>query len=195
MSLLAALRHLRRCAIAVALCLLPVLALAQTSALHQAGAGEDSVKAAYLLKFLNYVAWPAAAFAGPDAPYVIGVAGDDGVLAELQRQATGHGVSRRPVAVRRIVPGDPLAGLQVLYVGERVERARLAAWLRQLHGAPVLAVSDADGGLQLGSMINFRLVDERVRFEVALEPVRRAGLELNTRLLSVAVNVLKGMPP
>jgi hypothetical protein len=43
-------------------------------------------------------------------------------------------------------------------------------------------------------MINFRLVDERVRFEVALEPVQRAGLELNSRLLSVAIAVIKGAP-
>jgi hypothetical protein len=41
-------------------------------------------------------------------------------------------------------------------------------------------------------MINFRLVDDRVRFEVALDPVRRANLQLNSRLLSVAIAVNKG---
>jgi hypothetical protein len=64
-----------------------------------------------------------------------------------------------------------------------------------LHTQPVLAISDADGALELGSMINFRLVDARVRFEVALDPVRRSGLELNTRLLSVAIAVNKGSQP
>jgi len=88
------------------------------------------------------------------------------------------------------VPG----GLHVLYTGARSDRVRQAALARQAKGMPVLLVSDAAGALEQGSMINFRLVDERVRFEVALEPVQRAGLELNSRLLSVAIAVIKGTP-
>jgi hypothetical protein len=166
--------------------------LAQTSALRQVGPSEDNVKAAYLLRFLNYVEWPAASFAGPDTPYMIGVASDDAVLGELQRQAIGRSVNHRPVAVRRVNAGDPVAGLHVLFIGDR---ARQAALLHQVHGLPVLAVTESDGALEQGSMINFLLVDERLRFEVALDPVKRSGLELNTRLLSVASTVIKGTQP
>jgi hypothetical protein len=167
-------------------------ALAQTSVLHPAGGpSEDSVKAAYVLKFLNYVEWPPSAINGP---YVIGVANDDAMLAELQRQSAGRSINRREVKVRRIAADEPLGGVQVLFAGGRNERARQAV-LQQASGQPVLLVSDAEGALQQGSMINFRLVDQRVRFEVALEPVRRAGLQLNTRLLSVAIAVIKGTEP
>lgn len=166
-------------------------ALAQVSALHPTGPSADSVKAAFILKFLNYVEWPAAAFAAADAPYVIGVEGADGVLAELQRQGAGHKFNGRAVAVRRVGAAEVPAGVQLLFIGER---ARIAPLLRELR-APVLVVSDADGALDLGSMINFRLVDDRVRFEVALEPVRNAGLQLDSRLLSVAIAVNKGNAP
>jgi hypothetical protein len=170
-------------------------ALAQTSALHPGGgASEETVKAAYLLKFLNYVGWPKAAFADDDGVYVIGVANDDGMLEELQRQAAGRRINSRPVTVRRVAAGEVPAGLQVLYTGGRNDRVHQAALARQAKGMPVLLVSDAEGALEQGSMINFRLVDERVRFEVALEPVQRAGLELNSRLLSVAIAVIKGTP-
>jgi hypothetical protein len=190
-----AIQRRRHMLVAGALWCASALAMAQTSALRQAGPSEDSVKAAYLLRFLNYVDWPPASFAGPDAPYVIGVANDDAMLAELQRQAIGRSVNRRPVTVRRVNAGDALAGLHVLFVGGRNDRARQAALLHQVHAVPVLAVTEADGALEQGSMINFRLIDERLRFEVALDPVKRSGLELNTRLLSVASAVIKGAQP
>jgi hypothetical protein len=181
----------RRLLAAALLCLPFALAHAQTSALHPAGASAAVVKAAFLLKFLNYVEWPASTFGGDDAPYIIGAAGDDGVAAELQRQAAGHAFNGRQVSVRR-VGAEPPAGLHLLFVGSRADHARLSALLRELRGTPVLLVTDADGALDLGSMINFRLVDDRVRFEVALEPVQRANLQLNSRLLSVAIAVNKG---
>jgi hypothetical protein len=177
------------------LCLAGATVLAQTSALRPAGPSEDNVKAAYLLKFLNYVEWPAASLGPADAPYVIGVADDDAMMAELQRQAIGRTVNRRPVAVRRLGAGESPAGLHVLFIGAHGERGRLGALLRQVHGLPVLAVTEADGALEQGSMINFRLVDQRLRFEIALDPVKRSGLELNTRLLSVASAVIKGAQP
>jgi hypothetical protein len=173
------------------LCLPLAFAQAQTSALHPAGPSAAAVKAAFLLKFLNYVEWPAQSFGGADAPYVIGALGDDGVAGELQRQAAGHTFNGREVTVRRVGAELP-AGLHVLFVGAHAERARMAALLRDVRSTPALLVTDADGALDQGSMINFRLVDDRVRFEVALEPVRRAGLQLNSRLLSVAIAVNKG---
>ncbi len=59
----------------------------------------------------------------------------------------------------------------------------------------MLLITESDGALAQGSMINFRIVEERVRFEVATDPVERAGLKLNTRMLSVALNIVKGTPP
>jgi hypothetical protein len=190
-----ALQRRRRLLLAGALWCASALVLAQTSALRQAGPSEDNVKAAYLLRFLNYVEWPPASFAGSDAPYVIGVANDDAMLAELQRQSIGRSVNHRPVTARRVSGGDALAGLHVLFVGGRNDRGRQAALLHQVQAVPVLAVTEADGALEQGSMINFRLIDERLRFEVALDPVKRSGLELNTRLLSVASAVIKGAQP
>jgi hypothetical protein len=185
----------KRLLLAALLSVATTAAFAQTSALRPAGPSEASVKAAYLLKFLNYVEWPATSFEAADAPYVVAVASDDAMLAELQRQAAGHIVGRHPVSVRRVSGNDLPAGLDVLFIGGHADRAHQATLLRQAKEMPVLLVTDAEGALELGSMINFRLVDERVRFEVALDPVKRAGLELNTRLLSVAIAVNKGTQP
>jgi hypothetical protein len=53
----------------------------------------------------------------------------------------------------------------------------------------MLVVTDAPGALRDGSMINFQVVDQRVRFEISLAAAERAGLELSSRLLAAAMSV------
>lgn len=162
-----------------------------TAAATTATASEERVKAASLYKFLGYTEWPKAAFARPDAPYVIAVTGAEDIAEDLDRLVAGRRVNDRPVAVRRVRPNESLSGVHMLFIGKG-ERGRQAQLVRQLQGQPVLIVTENDTGPVPGSMINFRIADERVRFEVALEPVEKAGLRVDARMLAVALVVHKG---
>lgn len=162
------------------------------TAAPEPAAVELAVKAAYLYKFLGYVEWPPAQFPRPDAPFVIGVAGNDRLAGELERIAAGRSVKDRRIAVRRVRPDDPLTGLHLLYVGPD-DSARQAHLLKLAQQRPILTVTDA-GAAPVPGIINFRVVDNRVRFEVALGAAQRSGLQLSSRLLSVALAVQTGAP-
>lgn len=153
---------------------------------------ERAVKAAFVYKFLAYVEWPAQSFESADTPLVIGVHGADDIAAELTTIVADRAVGERPVQVKRLQSGDPLAGLHVLFVG-RTDAARLAALARALQARPTLVVTEAAGALNAGSMINLVVApDGRVRFEIALDAVERAGLKLSSRLLALAQSVRPG---
>jgi hypothetical protein len=154
-------------------------------------ASEEQVEAAYLHKFLNYAEWPPASFPQANTPFVIGIAGDELVADELARIAAGRSVNNRGVIVKRVFPGDALNDLHMLFIG-RNERARLAQWLRQAKGRPLLTVSATEGALEQGSIINFRTVDDRVRFEVSVDAAEQSNIHLSSRLFAVATNVVKG---
>lgn len=172
--------------------IVPGIASAQNSAIGiNAVASEEGVKAAYLYRFLQYVEWPVGAFQRPDSPFVIGIVNNDDIADQLVKAVAGRSVNNRTVTVKKLHPGDGVAGINLLFVGN-AEKQRLGQWLRQSKEHPILVVSDADDALAKGSMINFRLVDERVRFEVALDPVEKSGLKLNSRILTVALSVIKG---
>jgi len=55
-------------------------------------------------------------------------------------------------------------------------------------------VTEVDGALSQGSVINFTLVDRRVRFEISLEAAEKHNLKLSSRLLAVAQQVFTSMP-
>jgi hypothetical protein len=175
-------------ALAALCCLQPAPAWAQEGNV----ASEDAVKAAYLFRFLGYVDWPPNALGAADAPLVIGVYGADAVFAELQRVLPGRNLQGRPLQARRLAaPDAPLEGVHVVFVGEPGSAA-LAGWAARLRERPVLLVSADPAGLRAGAMLNFVLVQGRVRFEAAPFQAERSGLKLSSKLLAVAERVLNG---
>lgn len=169
-----------------------VLALGAAGAQSVEGT-ERKVKAAFLYKFLRYTEFPPTVFAGPAAPMVIGVVGADQLAAELSGMVAGRSAQSRPIAVKVFKEGEAPAGVHLLFVGgENSERLRNV--LRVAEPAPMLLVSEAANGLRLGSVINFKLVEERVRFDVSLEAAEKHSVKLSSRLLTVANHVHKGAP-
>lgn len=168
---------------------MPVLLLAPLLAAPPAAraapqATEAGVKAAYLVKFLSYVEWPEGSLAGRLTPQVIGVLGADAVLAELQLVLASRPAGARPLRARRLLPGAPLDGVDVLHVGRGSSPPPLPV------GRPLLVVSDVPQGLPAGSALNFVTVGRRVRFEAAPLVAEHAGLKLSARLLAVAERVV-----
>lgn len=145
---------------------------------------EVQVKAAYLYKFTGFVDWPGSAFVRPDRPLLIGVAGNDELAAQLEQVVAGRSIGSHPLAVRRLRRGDSVAGLHVLYIGDPERWSELLASAR---GLPLLTVGD--GPEVAGNMIHFLVIDEHLRFEVALGQVAPSGLKISARLLAAAVRV------
>jgi hypothetical protein len=154
---------------------------------------EARVKAAFLYKFAGYVEWPPAAFAAADTPLTIGVIGAETIAGELVEAVTGRTVNERPVSVRRVNAGDSLDAIHVLFVGD-IDRAQLAQILQDAHARSILTVTDSSSALEQGSIINFVVIDRRVRFEISLDSARKSSLHLSSRLLAVAETVRGGTP-
>jgi hypothetical protein len=148
------------------------------------------VKAAYLFKFGNYVLWPAQTFAHDGSPVVIGVVAEDALAAELERVAVGRTISKRPVSIRRLQPGEAVSGVHILFIGRNATQPA-ANWLMPLQGEPVLGVTENEQGLPPGGIINFVLDNNRVRFDVSLAAAELNRLQLSAALLSVARKVKK----
>jgi hypothetical protein len=151
---------------------------------------ERRFKAAFLYKFSAYVDWPPEAFPSPLTPLVIAVAAADGIATELESAARAHSVGTHAIVVRRVHPGDALDGVQILFVGAS-DAARLAQWLRATEGRPVLAVTESQGALEQGSVINFVMEGRRVRFDISLASAERHQLRIDSRLLDVARHAVR----
>ena len=179
-------RPLRACALSI---LVAAGIAGPCAAQSDAQTAEYRVKAAFLYKFGGYVEWPQGVFAKPDSPIAIGVIGADALAEELARIVAGRTINGRPVTVRKLRPGEAVARLHVLFVG-RSDSSRLADILAAAKGQPLLTVTETDEALKLGSMINFVVVEDKVRFDIAPPPSESSNLKISVRLLGVARKVV-----
>ncbi len=145
---------------------------------------EHQVKIAFLYNFAKFIDWPAGAFPDPATPMNLGLLGNDPFCREAEAALQGKIVNGRRLVARRVRSGDPLTGIDVLFVSPAQSDVR--AILAKLRGAPVLTVGDAEDFARLGGIINFRMEENKVRFEINPAAAERAGLKISSRLLSIA---------
>ena len=146
---------------------------------------EYAVKATYLYKFAPFVEWPVGTFATPTEPFVICIAGDDGVAALADEAARGQRVGAHPIVVVHLpAPGRQVA-CHVLYVAQR--GAAGGEDLAAVRGKPVLTVTDGAGDAH--GIIDFVVQDNRVRFAIDQTAAAANGLVISSKLLDLAVHV------
>jgi hypothetical protein len=168
------------------LAVVPGLARGQSGDVVRA---ERNIKAAYLYKFAGYVQWPDIA-PGSTEPITIGVLGADAIAEELASVTVGRTVNDRPISVRRLGADRALDDLEILFIGAD-EGGRLPELLSATGQRPILTVTELEGALTSGSVINFVVSGERVRFEISLPAADSRELRLSSGLLAVAQRVYR----
>jgi hypothetical protein len=149
----------------------------------QATSAEYRIKAVFLFNFVQFVQWPANAFANERAPIEICVLGDDPFGDVLDQTVAGESVGGHGLVVRREQDADGLRSCHLLFVS-RSEKPRLDQVMRAIGASSsVLTVSDIDGFVGRGGAIGFFLDRNRVRFEIS--PIHARGLRVSSQLLSL----------
>jgi YfiR/HmsC-like len=135
---------------------------------------EYAVKAAYLTKFIPFVTWPDAP---PNAPVVICVAGADPFGGKLEQSAAGAKLGERPMLVKKTPTPD--ATCQIAFLGTGADAA-----LEALRGKPVMTVTDSS--MKAHGVISFLIADNHVRFDIDDALAAQDGLQISSKLLSLA---------
>jgi len=141
--------------------------------------GEYKVKAAFLLNFAKYVDWPQASNSGP---LVIGVVGKDPFEGVLEGLAKDKLVNGRKLVVRHVA-WDEAASVHMLFVPQ----TEPAAGIQKVAKLPVVTVGESPSFN--GGVINFRIVNDRVTFEINASAAKANGLSISSQLLKLAAVV------
>jgi hypothetical protein len=155
-------------------------------------AQEYQIKAIFLFNFVQFVTWPATAFPGPHTPITIGILGNDPFGPFLEEAVRGEVIDGRSLTIKRFQVIGEVSDSQVLFVSKS-EAGRLRQILAALQGTSILTVGEAEAFARQGGMINFIIVDNKVRYEINVEAAKRANLDISSKLLRLAKIVGSGM--
>ena len=151
---------------------------------------EAQVKSAFLYNFAKFVKWPSTTFQSATDPFTICTAGRnplDGALAQTIRDKQVDG---RPMTMRSISNEAEMKGCQVLFI-PGVELPHFSRFLSVMPPG-VLTVSDASEApdhLRPLTAITFVPEATRIRFVISTKVAEKCGVEISSKLLSLATSV------
>lgn len=147
-------------------------------------ARESELKAAFLLNFLEFVAFPD----GPPARWRLCLAVNSELAGALKTYRDKK-VRGRPFEVAHPVRDEQLAACHLVFIGHE-QRANLPEVVARLALSPVLVVTEARDGAQLGAGIGFVWKEDgRLAFDVSRTATEGQGLKPSSQLLRLARRV------
>lgn len=149
---------------------------------------EYQVKAVFLYNIPKFVEWPPSAFASSDDPLVLGVFGNSPFGDQLYSLVKDRKINGRSIAVKQVNSADDARSVQLLFVSASDAR-QFNAIKASLQGTPVLTVGESPDFAVVGGMINFVLIDDKVRFEINITAAERVGLRISAQLQKLASTI------
>ena len=146
---------------------------------------DDTYKAVFIHKFIQYVQWP-----DPDTSsvFVIGILGDTDVAAPLREIARKRTVGDRKLIVEPKKGIEDLGTCHVLFIAGS-KQDLLEETKKQVEDRHILTIGDTEGFGHQGIAINFTFVKEKLKFEINRRAIERAGLKVGSQLLKLGIPV------
>jgi hypothetical protein len=146
---------------------------------------EYRLKALFVYNFVLFTEWPD----GMGRTLALCIYGPDPFGAEIDA-LRGKPVGSRIISVQRKGIDEPLDACQILFIAAPVINT-VPQLLERLRGSQVLTIADSPGAARLGVALNLSVAADRITFEANLQAARGAGLNLSSKLLRLATQVIQ----
>lgn len=146
---------------------------------------EYRVKAAFVYNFVAFVDWPA----DTGSTLNLCILGSDPFGKEID-VLQGKAAAGRTIMVSRRAAGESLKSCQLVFIAASVID-NLPRLLDNVRGQPLLTLADSPGAMQRGVALNLNVHQGKVSFEANLQAARSAGLNISSKLLRLATEVLQ----
>ncbi len=146
----------------------------------------EKYKSVFTLNFIRYIGWAEEAKQGD---FVIGVLKSPGVADWLNKQSLGKKFGNQDVVIKEFKSVDELVDCQVLYVGSSYNFFRYAEQIKSVLGKYSLLITESEGAIKKGSVINFVVRDDILKFEVSEANAQSTGLSISSKLSNMGAAI------
>ena len=181
-GLLAGTQRMQR--VMAALLMLTLLSTPVSGTTDEAQRTEYRIKTAFLYNFSRFVSWPEAVLQDRSKFSLCTLGGT--LFGEQLDTLTGKTVHGKTLVVKRFDRPEDILDCQLVFIGQSDELGE-TLWI--LKERPVLTVSDAAAFTEKGGMIQFKVIDNKIRFRINVDAARAAGLTISSKLLSLAISI------
>jgi hypothetical protein len=146
------------------------------------------LQANYLYNIAKLVEWKEPAMRNGN--FIIGVIGSSNLYQELIKQYSARTIGRQPIEIRKLPRSADVERCHILFVG-RADLGLLPEIYRRQSGQPTMVVTEYEGALEDGAVVNFVKVDNLLKYELSLENAQHHGMVVGSTLKNLAHRVVE----
>src|SRR5688572_30083812 len=145
-------------------------------------------KALFIYNFATLIDWPEEYRKGN---FVIGVlASSNDVYNELNTKYKGKSIGSQEIVVTKFASRTDIDKAHILFLGED-KSDQITALTTQLKSKSTLIVTEKEGYLSKGAVINFILDGSKQAYEISKPNAKKYNLVIATKLTSLAYKVVE----
>jgi hypothetical protein len=149
---------------------------AQERAVHE-------VYSMMVFNFTRYVQWPDNDVSGQ---FVIGVIGNNDIYNTLNTWYSGKPRGSKTYLIKKFNSAAEVSECHVLFI-DKSKSGEFEAANNKVKGKGTLVVTDKNGLGEKGSAINFKTVDNKLKFELNQKAIEASNLKVSSSLTSLAI--------
>ena len=145
---------------------------------------EYEIKAGFIYNFASFVQWPKEV----EDPLNLCVYGKNPFAGNLKK-LQGKKVEHRQINIIGSIDKNNIGNCHIIYFSQ-ASKPELPSLLKLLEGKPVLTIADVNSAAHAGVMLNIVLRNKKLAFEANQQSARAHNLQISSRLLSLAIEVI-----
>ena len=141
--------------------------------------------AVFVYKFAQYVDWPKSFKTGD---FIIGVFGDEKLYTEMQTTYSNKMIGNQTIKIKKFDALDDIEQCHILFVAEK-NSDKIVDLVKKYKSKSTLIVSEKEGKMKDGSIINFVWRDSKLKFEISKTNAEKHKLTVGQSLTSISDKV------
>lgn len=143
------------------------------------------LKALYIYNFTNMIEWPKELKKGN---FTIGILGETNLYNELNSKYSSKSVGSQPIAIKQFGDMASVTQCHILFI-TKDNADKTASLVKKFKPKSTLIISEKEGGLRDGSIINFVIRNNRQSYELSKTNAAKHKLIIGKQLTELAVKV------
>jgi hypothetical protein len=145
----------------------------------------EEVYSMMVFNFTKYVQWPDYAEGGD---FVIGVVGNNSLYNTLNASYNGKPRGKKVYVIKKFNSASEITDCHVVFI-DKSKSKDFDAISAKFQGKPTLLITDKDGLGAKGSGINFKTIDNKLKFELNQKALETSNLKVSSTLSSMAIAI------
>jgi hypothetical protein len=138
----------------------------------------------FIYNFSRLIEWPPGYRTGN---FVIGILGTSEVADELETYTAGKKVGTQTIEIARYKLPAEIKNCHILFV-PFARSKQIAEIMAAVAGKSTLIITEKSGALDMGSAINFIILDDRLKFELKADNATRYGIKFSAKLQEMSMS-------